>query len=85
MTETTICDISKLPPDSMLRELIRAAQREWDMQANMPSDEIERLRKVVFHGSEVGFDAYMTQRLIHHLSNILIVAERTNFMSVTDA
>jgi hypothetical protein len=65
-------------PDADLREMIQAAHKEWDMQAHMPDEEIERLTNVSFRGSGWSFDAYMSQRLVHHLSLILQAAEHSD-------
>jgi hypothetical protein len=71
--------------DDMLRRVLRDAKREWDMQEAMSPEEVDRMLKVVFHGSEVAYNAYMTQRLLHHLMTILGLAERSDFMILDPA
>ena len=59
-----------------VQRAIAEAQREWDMQRDMPDDERDRLVIERFGGNEVGFEAYMTERLMQRLDAILAASLR---------
>lgn len=52
-----------------LDAVLDAAEREWMMQEKLPDDEPAGM-------SEIGRQAYLTERLMLHLQNILLVSGR---------